>query len=278
MPLRRSVAPCGGCGRCDGARWLAGHCDGHRLGKVHGPGIVWGRPTRFVFVGATVGTATILFCDVVASTRLRATVGDVVADELRRRHDTVVAGVVESHAGTVVKHLGDGAMASFSSSADAVGAGVDLQRAVAREFGRSPEDRRIAIRVGLAAGDVVFEDGDCHGTPVVVAARLCDAAEAGQILCDDLVKGLAGSRVGFEVTSVGELELKGLGAPVSAHMVSWHDPAVIGLPLPGALRPGRDELPYAGRDAERARLGEVWKSIQTEGASLVLVAGEPGIG
>ena len=52
---------------------------------------------------------------------------------------------------------------------------------------------RQAIRVGLSAGDVTWDDGDCFGTPVIEAARLCAVADGGQILAADVVRVL-GSR------------------------------------------------------------------------------------
>lgn len=164
--------------------------------------------------GGTVSTATILFSDMVASTAMRAALGDPAANDVRRRHDTVLSGVIERHGGRLVKSLGDGLMASFGGSAEAVAAAIDMQREIDRSARRAADDERVAIRIGLSAGDVTWEDGDCHGTPVVTAARLCDAAEAGQVLCDELVRGLARGRIDLTFSFIGELELKGLATPV----------------------------------------------------------------
>ncbi len=77
-------------------------------------------------------TATVLFTDLVASTELRTRVGDQVADELRRRHDRLVADAVGSHGGRVLKGLGDGVMAVFPVAGDAVASAVAIQRALDR--------------------------------------------------------------------------------------------------------------------------------------------------
>ncbi len=228
--------------------------------------------------GDGVTTATILFTDIVGSTEMRTRLGDGEADELRRAHDRAVAGAVEDHGGEVVKGLGDGAMAVFPSAADAVRAGAAVQQGIDALNRTADEGHAFGVRVGLGAGDVVWEDGDCHGTPVVVAARLCDAAEGGQVLCDDLVRGLARRRATQEFREVGDRELKGLDEPVFTYDVAWA-PLLVGhapLPSPLAMVPG--EFPFAGREEERDRLAGLWKAAQADGRTVVLVSGEPGQG
>jgi len=125
---------------------------------------------------------------------------------------------------------------------------------------------------------VSWEDGDCHGTPVVTAARLCDAADGGQVLCDDLVRGLARGHTELAFALIGELVLKGLPEPVVAFESPWSGEAISTSPLPAPLRRQVGELPFAARAAERLRLAEAWKRAQVDGTTVVLLAGEPGIG
>jgi class 3 adenylate cyclase/tetratricopeptide (TPR) repeat protein len=224
------------------------------------------------------GTSTILFTDFVGSTELRSRLGDGVADQLRRSHDQLLAGAVAEHGGNLVKSLGDGILAAFPSAADGVSAGAGIQRAIDRANRRVDDARRLEVRIGLSAGDVSWEQGDCHGTPVVTASRLCDRAGGGQILCDDLVRGLARGRSELSFRLVGEVELKGLSDPVVAYEVPWEFAAVERAPLPGALMPVASELPFAGRDDERQALRAQWKSAQIEGRAVALVSGEPGVG
>jgi class 3 adenylate cyclase len=79
-----------------------------------------GRGTRAV--------AVVLFTDLVGSTELRTRLGEDAAEELRRKHDTLVAAAIEANRGREVKHLGDGVMATFAGASDAVGAAVSIQR------------------------------------------------------------------------------------------------------------------------------------------------------
>lgn len=224
------------------------------------------------------GTSTILFTDFVGSTELRSRLGDSVADQLRRSHDQLLAGAVAEHGGNLVKSLGDGILAAFPSAADGVSAGAAIQRAIDRSNRRVDDTRRLEVRIGLSAGDVSWEQGDCHGTPVVTASRLCDRAAGGQILCDDLVRGLARGRSELSFRLVGEVELKGLSDPVVAYEVPWELAAVERAPLPAPLLPVAGELPFAGRDDERQSLRAQWKAAQIEGRVVALVSGEPGVG
>ncbi|MEX0664133.1 MAG: AAA family ATPase [Acidimicrobiia bacterium] len=228
--------------------------------------------------GTAAGTATILFTDLVGSTELRSALGDTAADDVRRSHEHLLTGAVEEHAGIVVKSLGDGILASFAGATDAVAAAVAIQQKTEAANRRVEDNRRIQVRVGCSAGDVAWEEGDCHGTPVVVASRLCDRAAGGQILCDDLVRGLARGRSGASFRIVGEVELKGISEPVVVYDVPWSPVAAGAAPLPAPLLPIPDELPFAGRDEQRRALLEQWKSAQTDGRTVALVSGEPGVG
>ena len=229
-------------------------------------------------LGGGAGTATILYTDIVGSTEMRSRLGDVEADLLRRRHDELLGAAVTKHGGSVVKGLGDGILAAFGATAEAVNAAHEIQRGIDRANRQARDDRRIEVRVGISAGDVSWEDGDCHGTPVVTAARLCDAADGGQILCDDLVRGLARGRTELSFVLVGEIELKGLPEPVIAFEVPWTALVSAAAPLPAPLRRQGGELPFAAREDERLRLTEAWKRAQVDRATTVLLAGEPGIG
>lgn len=220
-------------------------------------------------------TATILVTDLVGSTELRVALGEERAEALRRVHDQLLAGAVTDHGGEVVKGLGDGVLALFGGAADAVGAAVAIQGAVAGHGDRHPEDR-LSVRVGVSAGDVTVEDGDCFGTPVVEASRLCAEATGGEILVADLVRLLARGRGDHEFTPAGERTLKGLPEPVAVATVSWSR-AAAAAPMPSALRVAQ-WFEFAGRAAERDRLAERWKAAVAGTPGLVVVSGEPGIG
>src|SRR5688572_2976904 len=163
------------------------------------------------------GLVTILFTDLVASTELLARAGDEDAQRIFRAHRQLLTDAVAAHGGHEVKWLGDGLMVAFPSAADAIGCAVDMQRASRRLV----EGERLTVRVGLNAGEALRDVDDYFGTPVVVARRLCDRAEGGQILCTETVAGLLAGRAGFGFTGLGKLGLKGVPEPVAACEVRY---------------------------------------------------------
>jgi class 3 adenylate cyclase/tetratricopeptide (TPR) repeat protein len=226
-------------------------------------------------LGAGRSTAIVLFTDLVGSTELRSRLGESGAEELRRAHDALVAGAVEANRGHVVKNLGDGVMATFTGASDAVGAAVAAQQAIGRHNRSRAATARLEVRIGISAGDVTFEDDDCFGTPVIEAARLCGAAEGGQILASEMVRWLARSGEGAFIP-VGSLELKGLPEPVAAVEVDWEQLPEPAVPLPPFLTDmGRI---FVGRDDEFERLGQLWKEAAAGELRVALLAGEPGVG
>jgi class 3 adenylate cyclase/type II secretory pathway predicted ATPase ExeA len=229
---------------------------------------------------AASGLVSILFTDLVGSTELGQQLGDHAADEVRRAHFQLLRSAITATGGTEVKTIGDAVMASYGSAADAVQGAVAMQQAVVRQ-GRL-DGRSLQMRVGLSAGEATFEDDDWFGTPVVEAARLCAAAEGGQILATDVVRVLTGSRTDHELRPVGELELKGIPAPLAACEIVWPTPDddgadPIGIPLPPVVEQA-DVFPFAGRVAQRDALVDAWKEAAGGQRRVVLVSGEPGIG
>jgi class 3 adenylate cyclase len=137
--------------------------------------------------GTLTGTATILFTDLVGSTTLRTQLGEERAEAERQAHNHLLADTIARYRGTLHDDLGDGIMASFSGAADAVAAAVAIQQAIVTRS-RHGAEPAVAIRVGISAGDVAWEDTHPHGMPLVEAARLCAVAEGGQILVADIVR------------------------------------------------------------------------------------------
>jgi class 3 adenylate cyclase/tetratricopeptide (TPR) repeat protein len=235
---------------------------------------------------AEVSTVTLLFTDLVDSTGLHDRLGDEAADEVRRRHFQLLGDAIKSAGGREVKRLGDGMMAVFNSAGEAVASAVAIQGAVAGAAGGDPID----VRVGINAGEVTAEEGDYYGAAVNLAARLCQAAEGGQILVSDLVRGLVGNRGGHHFRRLGNLNLKGLSEPVAAWSVGWQpeapsaDPVSPGysprhwaMPLPAALDP-TGAIGFVGRGEDVAHLDQLWRAALGGQRKLVLIAGEPGIG
>ena len=226
---------------------------------------------------ASAQTVTVIFTDLVGSTGLLSRVGEVRAEELRREHFALLRDAMAKSGGIEVKNLGDGLMIVVPSAADGVACAVAIQQAFEQRNRDAAEP--LLLRVGVSIGDADVEDGDYFGIPVVEAARLCAKAEGGDILVTDVVRALSGSRGGFEIVPVGDLDLKGLDHPVPACRVTWMPFEIedLTIPLPGRITSAVSTT-FVGRAAEREALNEALKAVATGGTRTVLISGEPGIG
>jgi class 3 adenylate cyclase/tetratricopeptide (TPR) repeat protein len=210
-------------------------------------------------------TTTILFSDLVGSTELLQRAGDDDAQRIFKAHYQLLRDAVSANGGAEVKSLGDGLMVAFASTADAVRCAITMQQASRRPV----SGERVTIRVGINAGDALRDEGDYFGTAVVTARRLCDRAGPGQILCSAVIEGLLAGRQAFSFRDLGELELKGLTAPVATREVIYETEQQ-GLML--------SRTPFVGRDAELSRIKAKLADARTGRGGLVMLVGEPGIG
>jgi hypothetical protein len=138
-------------------------------------------------------------------------------------------------------------------------------------------DNRLQVRLGLNVGEPIRNEGDYFGTPVVVAKRLCDTAEGGQIRVSALVRGLVGSRGNFRFRPLGQIVLKGIVEPLETWEVEWEPAEERRIPLPPRLLADRS-APLTGRDAQLGELHSHWQDASTGRRRVVMLVGEPGIG
>ena len=167
-------------------------------------------------------------------------------------------------------------MVAFASAVNALGCAVGIQQAVHRHNARQG-DERLKVRVGLNIGEPIRDEDDYFGTPVVVAKRLCDKAEGGQILASELLRALVGTRGGFAFRSCGPIALKGISEPLPAAEVEWEPAPERRIPLP-ALLVRDDEAPLVGRAAPLDQLSRCWEEARAGRCRVAMLVGEPGIG
>lgn len=226
---------------------------------------------------ASTVAVTLLFTDLVGSTALGSSRPPAATEELRRTHFGLLREAIEATGGHEVKNLGDGLMVVFTSPSRALACGARMQQAIDRHNRRSGDD--LAVRIGVAGGETTEEDGDYFGDPVIEAARLCAAAEGGQILATAVVQAMVGRHAPVELRPVGELELKGLPHPVATIEARWAaTPAEDAAPLPARLREGDGLFSFFGRASEIDALEDVRKHASAGALRVALVSGEPGMG
>lgn len=156
------------------------------------------------------GGAAVLFTDLVGSTELIAEFGEEGAHDRRQRHFSLLRKAIAAHDGREVKSLGDGLMVIFADPADAAACAIAMQRAVAGDRDQ------LGLRIGIHAGELLREGNDFFGTTVIVASRLCEVAEAGQIIVSYELASKAETDSEIPVTPLGSVSLKGFDEPVDA--------------------------------------------------------------
>jgi class 3 adenylate cyclase len=145
--------------------------------------------------------ATVLFTDIVDSTKRAAELGDSAWRQLRERHDALVRSQIGRFRGREVKQTGDGFLASFDGPARAIRCACSIDEE-ARELG-------IELRAGLHTGECELIGDDLGGLAVHVAARVGAEARPGEVLVSGTVKDLVmGS--GIDLTDRGVHDLKGV--------------------------------------------------------------------
>lgn len=162
----------------------------------------------------SLGTATILFTDIVNSTRLSQSMGDQAWSELITKHFDAVKQIAERENGTVVKTLGDGGMYVFTSGAAAASTAIGIQQAIAAAA------HDLELRVGIHTGDVVQGGDDYIGVTVNKAARVTAAAQGGQIVVSSTTAEVV-SGSGLDFGDPIKVELKGIDGVHTLYPLNW---------------------------------------------------------
>ncbi len=145
--------------------------------------------------------ATILFTDIVGSTKLAARMGDLAWGEVVERHHGIVRRELARAGGREIDTAGDGFLAAFDTPAAAI--------RCARSISAALRDASITVRAGLHSGECREIGGKLTGLTVHIAARVSQLAGPGEVLVSSTVKDLVvGAPIDFEAR--GEHELKGV--------------------------------------------------------------------
>ena len=143
--------------------------------------------------------ATVLFTDIVDSTRRAATIGDRDWRALLDAHDAIVRVQLSRFRGREVKTSGDGFLATFDGPQRAIRCALSIREAV------QPLD--IEVRAGLHTGEVEVRGDDIGGIGVHIGARVCGLARASEVLVSGTLRDLViGSGLDFDERGVHQLK------------------------------------------------------------------------
>lgn len=155
--------------------------------------------------------ATCLFTDIVGSTQRASEVGDERWLDLLGVHNRVSGELVERYRGELVKHTGDGILATFDGPARAVACGIRLTDELQRSG--------IHIRAGLHTGEIERQADEVAGIAVHIAQRVMDNAPDDGVVVSSTVKDLV-TGSGFSFEPLGSHELKGVPGEWAIHQVT----------------------------------------------------------
>ena len=213
---------------------------------------------------------TVLFCDLTGSTAIGDRTDPETLRALMNRYYEAARAVLERHGGTVEKFVGDAVMAVFGIP---VATEDDALRAVraAVELRGHVHDLGLEARIGVNTGEIVAGEGDTlvTGDAVNVAARLEQAAAAGELLLGDETARLVRDAVELEPVS---LSVKGKAEPLAAHRL-------LALDVTAAGRERHLERPMVGRERERERLrADFADAAEARTCRLFTLIGPAGVG
>src|SRR5258707_15571378 len=173
---------------------------------------------------------TVLFCDLVGSTALSATLDPEDFSAIIAGYRRCIAETVACFDGFVARHLGDGAVVYFGypqahedDAERAVQAGLALVQAVSALPTKEKMSARVGVATGLVlvgdmSGGAISEEQGILGDTPNLAARLQSLAQPGSVIISDRTKTIAGPQ--FEYLDLGKVVIKGFVEPVAAWQVA----------------------------------------------------------
>jgi pimeloyl-ACP methyl ester carboxylesterase len=145
--------------------------------------------------------ATVLFTDIVDSTRSAAEIGDQRWRRLLDSHDQLAQQMVSKHRGNLVRSTGDGILATFDGPGRAVRCALAL--------GSATQQIGLSLRAGLHTGEIEIRGKDIGGIAVHAAARVMAQSGSNEVLVSRVVTDLVAG-AGLKFAERGSHELKGL--------------------------------------------------------------------
>ena len=171
-----------------------------------------------------------LFADISGYSRLSEIGGDEVAAELAIGFAAEAERIAREHGAEIVKRVGDAVMLRCDCAAELINLGLRLHD----ELGA-----RIPIHVGIHTGCALARSGDWWGSTVNVAARVADAADAGQLLITEATRKAAGELSRTRLRALGLYRFKNISSPVRVYAVSRGS----GAPPVAEAKPRRTRAP-----------------------------------
>lgn len=186
---------------------------------------------------------TVLFVDIVGSTRFYDEHGDVAGLVMVQKTLDLLIPIVEEHEGAVIKTIGDAVLARYCDAENAVRSAIEMQRRLEeRNRGRAPDDQ-IHVRVAINLGLALLKGNDVFGDVVNVTARIEGATNADEIAISpsayEKIQHLPDIPIQKKASGV---ELKGKSGKLDLYTVVWRPGEAAG---PAPPPPSMEQLSMA---------------------------------
>jgi class 3 adenylate cyclase/pimeloyl-ACP methyl ester carboxylesterase len=163
--------------------------------------------------------AAILAADVVGYSRLMNADEAGTLSALQAHRSELIAPTIERHRGRIVKLMGDGILAEFSSVVEAVECAAEIQREMGVRNRGAPDDRRMLLRMGVHLGDVIIDGDDIYGDGVNIAARLEGIAETGGICISRQAYDQVDGKLLVTCRPLGPQKMKNIPKPIEVYAI-----------------------------------------------------------
>ena len=165
--------------------------------------------------------ATIIFADLTGSTAMYESLGNTKAAELVTQATQWIGSTCKQHKGRPVKFLGDGVLMVFEDNLAAVKYAQELQKLHSARLQHRHDGMTMMLKIGLARGEVVEQEGDCFGDVVNIASRLSDLAGPEQVLAaEPVIKGLVPS-ADMHFRNLGPIKIRGRSDATVVYQIEW---------------------------------------------------------
>ena len=163
---------------------------------------------------------TVMFADIVGSTRLYDRLGDIEARFVISQSLEVASDLVSKHNGRIIKSTGDDVMCVFDDPNDALHAACSIQDNFLDKM--VFDEVVISFHIGVHSGKGIVTDNDIYGDTVNIAARLTDAAKSGQVLASEYTVQLLGNDLKNMARRYDTVKVKGKSEKVEMYDFVWN--------------------------------------------------------
>ncbi|MBA3674335.1 MAG: guanylate cyclase, partial [Chitinophagaceae bacterium] len=189
--------------------------------------------------------AAIMFADMTGYTALMQE-DEGKAKILRDRQRYILEKFIPGYNGKIIQYFGDGTLSIFGSAIDAVKSAIDIQNELQK-------DPKVLLRIGIHAGDVVYDSQGIYGDSVNVASRIEALSLPGAVLISDKVFDEVKNQTEIKTAQLGKFNLKNVKRQVEVYAIA-NEGLVIPTSAQISIKAGAEKsiavLPFVNMSAD----------------------------